>query len=145
VRGEIRPRVILSQILLITLALFGLIWGGLVWIGWQTYHAAEYPAATTIDASDTARASPNLIFRRVETYRSTDPFDKIYNWYSQRFGLGPERFANSNCLLMARTSNLMGPINLNASVMVCETKTDRMMFVQRTYTLKYPEWVRRWL
>lgn len=133
------------RIALITLTLFVLIWGGLAYMSWQTYHAAEYPSATAIDASDTARASPNLTFRRVETYRSTDPFNKIYNWYSQRFGLGPERFANSNCLLMARSSNILGPIALNASVMVCNTTTDRMMFVQRTYMLKYPEWVRRFL
>jgi hypothetical protein len=112
---------------------------------WRTYHAAQYPGATAIDSGDMIRAAPNLIFKRVETYRSTDPFNLIYNWYSQRFDLGPERFAQSNCLLMARSSNVLGPLDLNASVMVCNTASDRMMFVQRTYMLRYPYWLRRLL
>lgn len=122
-----------------------LIWGGLGVFAYQTYHAGEYPGATPIDASDIVRASPSLFFKRVEASRSTDPFNRIYNWYSQRFDLGPERYANGNCLLMARSSTLIGPVNLTASVMVCDTKADRMMFVTRTYLLRYPDWVRRLL
>ena len=133
------------RLVLITLALFAAFWGGLGLLAYRTYHAGEYPGATAIDASDMVRASSNLIFKRVEMYRSTDPFNLIYNWYSQRFDLGPERFANGNCLLMARSSTLLGPLNLNASVMVCETKADRMMFVTRTYMLRYPDWLQRLL
>lgn len=134
-----------ARIALLTAALFVLIWGGLGVFAWRTYHAGAYPNATAIDTGDVWRATPSLIFKRVESYRSTDPFNVIYNWYSQQFDLGPERFANGNCLLMARSSTLFGPLNLNASVMVCETTADRMMFVTRTYTLRYPEWLRRLL
>lgn len=118
------------------------LWGALGVLAWREYHAAEYPGAAPIAAGDTIRLTPNLVIKRVETYRSADPFNLIYNWYSQRFDLGPERFAQSNCLLMARSSNVFGPLNLNASVMVCNTTADRMMFVQRTYILRYPGWLR---
>ena len=135
----------LTRIALVTLVLFAVFWGGLGLLAYQTYHAGEYPGATAIDASDMVRATSNLIFKRVETYRSTDPHNNIYNWYSQRFALGPEQFATGNCLLMARSTTLFGPLNLNASVMVCDTKVDRMMFVTRTYMLRYPDWLQRLL
>lgn len=132
----------LRRIVLLTTLVVVLVWGSIGGWAWHTYHAARYPGATTVDASDTIRTTPNLIFRRVETYRSTDPFNVIYNWYSQRFNLGPERFAQSNCLLMARSFTVFGPLSLNASVMVCNTAADRMVFVQRTYLLRYPAWLR---
>jgi hypothetical protein len=132
------------RIAVVTLALVAAIWGGLGAWAWHTYRAARYPGATAIDATDTVRALPNFVFRRVETYRSDQPFNLIYNWYSQRFGLGPERYATGNCALMARSSNVLGPLHLNASVMVCDTGSDRMMFIQRTYLLRYPSWL-QWL
>jgi hypothetical protein len=138
-------RKLLLRIALATLALVAAIWGSLGAWAWHTYHAARYPGATTVDASDTVRAVPNFVFRRVETYRSDEPFSLIYNWYSQRFGLGPERYATGNCILMARSSNVFGPLHLNASVMVCNTGSDRMVFVQRTYLLRYPVWLQRLL
>lgn len=138
-------RRLLARISMLIVVLFVLIWSGLGLLAWRTYHAGKYPNATTIDTGDVWRATPGLIFKRVESYRSTDPFNLIYNWYSQQFDLGPERFANGNCLLMARSSNLFGPLSLNASVMVCETTADRMMFVTRTYMLRYPDWLRRLL
>jgi hypothetical protein len=127
----------LRVVLLIGLA-FALTWGGLGALAWRTYHAGAYPGAATIDTDDELRLWPSLIFKRVESYRGTDPFNVIYNWYSRQFELGPERFANGNCLLMARSATLFGPLSLNASVMVCETTIDRMMFITRTYTLRYP-------
>jgi hypothetical protein len=135
-------RRLLLHITLLTTALLALIWGGLGALAWRTYHAGKYPNATTVDTGDLWRITPSLIFKRVESYRSTDPFNLIYNWYSQQFDLGPERFANGNCLLMARSSTLFGPLNLNTSVMVCDTVADRMMFVTRIYTLRYPDWLR---
>jgi hypothetical protein len=142
---QISKRRLLARVAVLTAVLFALIWGGVGVVAWRTYHAGKYPNATTVDTGDVWRATPSLIFKRVESYRSTDPFNVIYNWYSRQFDLGPERFANGNCLLMARSSTLFGPLNLNASVMVCETTTDRMMFVTRTYTLRYPNWLRHML
>lgn len=142
---QAESRKLLLRIVLVTLALIVALWGGLALWAWQTYHAARYPGASAIDAGDFIRIAPNFVFRRVETYRSADPFNLIYNWYSQRFGLGPERYATGNCLLMARSSRVFGPLQLNASVMVCDAGPDRMMFVQRTYLLRYPAWLQRWM
>ncbi len=145
VTDQPEARKLLLRIALITTTLIVVIWGSLGTWAWQTYHAARYPGAALIDAGDFVRTTPNFIFRRVETYRSNDPFNLIYNWYSQRFELGPERYATGGCLLMARSSNIVGPLHLNASVMVCNTGSDRMMFVQRTYLIRYPGWLQRLL
>jgi hypothetical protein len=135
----------LWRIIAITAALIVALWGSLGFAAWRTYHAAEYPGATAVSDANLVRWGPNLAIKRTETFRSTDTFDKIYNWYSRQFDLGPERFANSNCLLMARSSNVIGPLALTTSVMICTTSADRMMFVQRTYILRYPDWLRRLL
>jgi hypothetical protein len=135
----------LGRIAVITAALAAALWGAIGVTVWRVYHAAEYPGAAHVAADNLLRWTPSFAIRRTEAFRSTDAFDKVYNWYSQQFDLGPERFAQSNCLLMARSSHVAGPISLTASVMVCNTHVDRMMFVQRTYILRYPDWLRRLL
>jgi hypothetical protein len=134
-----------AKIIAITAGLTLALWGAIGVTLWQVYHAAEYPGAAHVASDNLVRWTPSLAIKRTESFRSTDAFNKVYNWYSRRFDLGPERFANSNCLLMARSSRVAGPLSLTASVMVCETTTDRMMFVQRTYLLRYPDWLRRLL
>ncbi len=124
---------------------FVLVWGGTAFMMWRTYHGAEYPGSTHIAAEDLMRYRGNMAFTRIETFRTLDPFNTVYKWYSVGFNLGPERFAQSNCMLMARSTQVAGPLNLNMSVMVCSTSADRMIFVTRTYTLRLPDLVRRLL
>ena len=122
---------------------FGLIWGSTAVVLWRAYHGAEYPGATQISADDLMRYRGNMAFTRIETYRTLDAFNTVYKWYSVGFDLGPERFAQSNCMLMARSAQVAGPLSMNMSVMVCSNSADRMIFVTRTYTLRVPDLVRR--
>ena len=142
----LRPmRHLFWRVVLWVALVFVLVWGGVAMLVWRTYHGAEYPGATPISAEDLMRYRGNMAFTRIETYRTPDAFNTVYRWYSVGFDLGPERFAQSNCMLMARSMQVAGPLSLNMSVMVCSTAADRMIFVTRTYTLRVPDLVRRLL
>jgi hypothetical protein len=104
---------------------------------YQLYQATEYPDAARISAENLFNYSPNFAWRRTAVYRTADPFPKVYNWYSNRFALGPETYAQSNCILMARSSTIAWRIEEQMSVMVCNTPTDRMMFVMRAFYVRY--------
>ena len=104
---------------------------------YQLYQATEYPGATRTADENLFHYTPNFAWRRTAVYRTTDPFPKVYNWYSTRFALGPEAYAQSNCILMARSSTITWRVEEQMSVMVCNTPTDRMMFVMRAFYIRY--------
>ena len=103
----------------------------------QLYRADNYPGAVLISDQNLVRYVPNLVFRRTTSFRSDDPFNRVYNWYSNTFSLGPETFAQSNCILMARSWTTAWILEQQMSVMVCNTPKDQMMFVMRSVALRY--------
>jgi len=100
--------------------------------------ATDYPGATNLGGQTLTRYSPNFVIRRTIAYRTTDPFNKVYNWYSTRFALGPESYAQSNCILMSKSRTLGLGFDEQMSVTVCTTANDQMMFVMRTLIYRYP-------
>jgi hypothetical protein len=113
-----------------------LLCGGLGLLAGDSFQSDAYPGATPVAADNHARFAPALVLRRTATYRSGDPLNKIYNWYSRRFGLGPEAYAQSSCILMSRSWTTALVLEQQMSVMVCGTPTDRMMFVMRSAVLR---------
>ncbi|HJZ48902.1 MAG TPA: hypothetical protein VKE41_17115 [Roseiflexaceae bacterium] len=107
---------------------------------YRTYEAAAYPGATVIADQTLTRYTPNLVVRRNTVYRSADRFDQIYNWYSVNFTLGPESYAQSNCILMAKSVTTGWIFDEQMSVTVCHTPKDQMMFVMRSVMFRYPSW-----
>ena len=107
---------------------------------YRTYHATEYPGATQVADQTLTRYTPNLVIRRNTVYRSADPFNQIYNWYSVNFALGPESYAQSNCILMAKSVTTGWLLDEQMSVTVCHTPKDQMMFVMRAVMFRYPSW-----
>jgi hypothetical protein len=103
--------------------------------------ATDYPGATSLGGQTLTRYTPNFAVRRTVAYRTTDPFNQVYNWYSRRFALGPESYAQSNCILMSKSRTLGLGFDEQMSVMVCGTPKDQMMFVMRSFVFHYP---RRW-
>lgn len=99
--------------------------------------AGDYPGAMRMADHFVYRFTPNPTVRRESSYRTTDPFPKVYNWYSSGFALGPEQHAQSACILMAQSQTQFLLINTQMSVTVCETATGRMMFVMRSVTLDW--------
>jgi hypothetical protein len=102
-----------------------------------SYLAADYPGATQVHSETMLRYSAGLVVKRTSAYRSSDPFPAIYNWYSQRFDLGPESHAQGGCILMARSFSSMWLIKEQITVTVCGTPNGQMMFVSRSSVLPY--------
>ena len=105
---------------------------------YRTYQAAEYPGATEVADQTLTHYTPNFVIRRNTVYRSDDEFNKIYNWYSVNFALGPETYAQSNCILMAKSVTTGWVFDEQMSVTVCHTPKDQLMFVMRAIIFRYP-------
>ncbi|MBU6361007.1 MAG: hypothetical protein WCL57_14170 [Chloroflexota bacterium] len=111
-----------------------------LWVGYPLYQSIDYPNATESSEDVTTEWWPDISVQRAGLYRTNDEFPKVYHYYSRQFELGPERSANSNCILMARTEITYRVIEQNTSVNVCDTPSDRMMIVYRTVTVKWRKW-----
>ena len=130
-----RPRRWLAPALLVfVLGACGL--GGLLFRSYD--QATDYPGATRLADDTLVRYTPNFVTKRTTVYRSTDPFNKVYNWYSVRFGLGPETYAQSNCILMSNSFSRGWGLDEQMSVMLCGTPGSQMMFVMRSFIFRYP-------
>lgn len=111
---------------------------GLGMLLYRTFQAINYPGATHVADETITRYTPNFVIRRTSVFRTNDAFNKVYNWYSVRFSLGPESYAQSNCILMSKSSTRGWGLEEQMSVMVCGTPNDQMMFVMRSFMLRYP-------
>ena len=105
-----------------------------------SYLAADYPGAAQVSSETMWRYSAGLVIKRTSAYRSSDPFPAVYNWYSQRFDLGPESHAQGGCILMARSFSSLWVVKEQITVTVCGTPNGQMMFVSRSSVLPYRRW-----
>jgi hypothetical protein len=101
----------------------------------QYYKAADYPGATQVSDHTVTKVLPSLTLRRDTSYRTQDAFPVVYNWYSSGFRLGPERRAQSACILMERSQTWLA-VEQRMSVMLCDTSSGRMIFVMRSIGLR---------
>lgn len=109
-------------------------------LGVRSYLAADFPGATRTDSDTLIRYLPNLAVRRTSAYRTDAPFTDVYNWYSQRFDLGPEAHAQGGCILMARSYTSLWVVREQITVTVCGTPNGQMMFVSRSSVVAYGSW-----
>lgn len=128
------------RIILISLAALACLAALLIISLWASYLPANYPGATRQSSSTRLRYAPSLVMRRTSTYRSNDPFPKVYNWYSRRFSLGPEQHAQGGCILMGRAFTTLWLIKEQITVTACSTPNGQMMFVDRSSVLHYGWW-----
>ena len=115
----------------LAVALVGLV----LLVNWYR-QSADYPGSLYLGDNVIYKFSP-LVIRRDSSYRSTDEFGKIYNWYSVGFDLGPEAYAQSQCILMARSFTDYRIIERDMSVTLCDTPNGRMIFVMRSLALRW--------
>ncbi|MDW8326083.1 MAG: hypothetical protein RMK99_05920 [Anaerolineales bacterium] len=113
--------------LLFVIAVFGLL---------TLYQAADHPDAVLISDYRQYRWMPVLHFRRDTSYRAPNEFPELYHWYSRRFELGPEVRAESACILMQRAGRVL-LLEHATSVMLCDATDTRLIYVTRTFTLRY--------
>ena len=114
-----------------------LLLGG-VWLAARYQDAADYPGSARVAGQNIYKFSPNLTIRRDTAYRTSDPFPAVYNWYSNGFQLGPESYAQSNCIQMTDSVTQLGVLQRQMSVMLCDTRGGRLIFVMRSLSLRLP-------
>lgn len=100
-----------------------------------TYQAADPPEAALVSDHSLYRLLPALHLRRDTSYRAAADFPSLYNWYSQRFQLGPESAAISACITMEKAETV-AVIQQTITVMLCDAGAARMIFVTRSLTLR---------
>lgn len=140
-----KPRTIRTILVRITASVFlvgVLFWGGLAATTYRLINNIDYPGAKYVSGQTIYKYTANLTVRRDAAYRSNDEFNKLYHWYSVGFQLGTERYGQSKCILLARSSQWFWRIEHSMSVMLCDAPSDRMIFVMRSFTLRYPAWLR---
>lgn len=99
---------------------------------------ADYPDALLVAEHTIYRFNPHIAIRRDAALRSADEFNNIYNWYSVGFDLGPERYGQGECILMARSFTDWQIVERDMSVTLCNTPNGRMIFLMRSLTLRWP-------
>jgi hypothetical protein len=100
----------------------------------QDRQAAQYPGSTVVSAHNNYTGLP-YHFRWDNTYRTTDAFAKVYNWYSTGFDLGAEARANGECILLEGSRKQL-TMERQTTVLLCDTPTGPMIFVSRSTSLK---------
>lgn len=93
-------------------------------------YADRYPQSLAVSSHSSYRGLPSR-FSWDNSYRTTDGFVSVYNWYSINFNLGSEARANSNCILLEGTSAEL-VVTRYTSVILCDTGDSRMIFVSRS-------------
>ncbi len=112
--------------------------GGGVWLLARFQNAADYPGAARMAGQNIYSVWPYPTVRRDTSYLTGAPFPDVYNFYSSGFSLGPELYAESNCIQMARNYTELYVVERSMSVTLCDTPKGRMIFVMRSMTLRLP-------
>lgn len=104
----------------------------LLWL--RDYQAGTYPGARQLSGQTGFTWLPTPHYRLNGSYRSSDAFPDIVNWYQTQLGVGAEAQAQGGCShLFGRQHRFL--LNQSASVTVCETSRGRLIFVQRVTTV----------
>jgi hypothetical protein len=97
-------------------------------------YADRYPQSVAVSSHSNYRGLPTH-FSWDNSYRTTDGFVSVYNWYSINFNLGAEARANSNCIVLEGSSS-RHIVTRYTSVILCDTGDSRLVFVSRSTILK---------
>ena len=100
----------------------------------QDRESARYPEAEPITRHENYTGLP-FNYKWDDTYRTTDPFPAVYNWYSTGFNLGPEMRANGRCILMEGSEKRLAATRYT-SVLLCDTPNGRMIYVSRSTSFR---------
>jgi hypothetical protein len=92
--------------------------------------SARYPGSVPISSHSNYKGLP-FEYRWDNSYRTTDKFTDVYNWYSVTFDLGAESRANGACILL-EGSNSQFTFSRHFSVFLCSTHFGQMIYVTRS-------------
>lgn len=91
---------------------------------------AQYPGSVALTGHSNYSALPSQ-FRWDNSYRTTDSFPIVYQWYSTTFNLGAEARALGDCILLDGTTTAF-VVERYTSVVLCDTPSARLIYVTRS-------------
>ena len=89
---------------------------------------AQYPGSVALTGH--SKYAPSQ-FRWDNSYRTTDSFPAVYQWYSTTFELGAESRALGDCILLDGTRRVF-VVERYTSVVLCDTPAGRLIYVTRS-------------
>lgn len=92
--------------------------------------ATFYPNSNLITSNSKVRLPDT--FRWDEAYSTTDPYNVVFSWYSNKFNLGPESAANGACAMAEDSATVLLIFDRYTGVMICETGDERLVYINRT-------------
>ena len=104
-----------------------------IWLGFllqQTRQATHYPGSRLVSSHSNYTRLPRR-FKWDETYRTTDEFPEVMNWYSHALDLTGEMAAMERCVYSEGT-NQQGFISRYTSIFICDSDGSTLVFVSRT-------------
>jgi hypothetical protein len=113
---------------LVTLFVFGLALTAIFAMK-QERLVTRYPGAVPVASHSNYSGLPSR-FRWDDTYRTTDNFTDVYNWYSVTFDMGAESRANGRCLLLESTRDQLF-LQRSVTVFLCNAQDGQTIFVSR--------------
>lgn len=93
----------------------------------------RYPNAIPLSTHTNYAGFPYQ-FRWDDSYRTTDTFTDVYNWYSTTFDLGAENRANGRCIILEDTHTTFFA-SRTTTVSLCNTPQGQLIFISRTAQL----------
>lgn len=97
-------------------------------------NAAIYPDSVIISNNSNYKNLPS-IYVWSDAYQSQDDFNTVFNWYSQKFNMGPESRAIGSCAGMDKVDSFLW-MRRDISVFICQTERGQMIFVDRVTHLR---------
>ena len=97
-------------------------------------NSSIYPDAVVVTQNSNYRALPRAYIWN-DAYRSQDDYNVVFNWYSQRFDMGPESRAIGSCAGMDKIDTIFW-FRRDVSVFICQTDQGQMIFLDRVFYLR---------
>ena len=107
--------------------------GFLVLLFVRDRQGAQYPGSIPLSNHSNYKGLP-FEYRWDNSYRTSENFTDVYNWYSVTFDLGAEARANGECILLEGT-NARLVFSRHISVFLCSTHFGQMIYVTRSTSL----------
>ncbi len=104
--------------------------GFLIFLFVRDRESARYPGSVPLSNHSNYKGLP-FEYRWDNSYRTSDNFTDVYNWYSVTFDLGAEARANGECILLEGSKSQF-TFSRHFSVFLCSTRFGQMIYVTRS-------------
>ena len=126
-------RIVVGCGFLLIIFFFGIAFG-LIELVKRDREAVRYPGSTYIAMHSNYNGLPRS-YNWDDTFRTTDGFHAVYEWYSVTFNMGAESRANGGCILLETDAQYLLAKRF-MTVTICGAPEGQLVFVDRSTRFK---------